>query len=76
MCLVKINCQEETGLVPQHRVNTHNEIAASLIPAREMPTNDFLGHRKETTLGAIDTLNSGLLAYPRNPFIGAGWLIP
>ena len=75
MCLVKIGRQEEAGLIQEHRIDAHDEVAAVVILAGEVPANDIVGDREKTAVGAVVTLDPGLLADAPDPFIGAGRLI-
>ena len=53
MGLVEIGCQEETGLVAQHWVNAHDEIAVLVIAARKVPTDCIVCDGKKAALRAI-----------------------
>ena len=67
MRLVEIGGQEEAGLVLKHRIDAHDEIAAVVISAREMPANHFVGDGKEAAMRAVGALDLGLLAQAREP---------
>ena len=65
MRLVEIGGQEEAGLVPQHRVDAHDEIAAVVILAGKMPANHVVGDGQKTAVRAIGAFDPGLLAHAR-----------
>ena len=71
-CLVKIGCQEETGFIQQHRIDTHDEIAAVTILARKMLANHLIGNGKKLAMLAAPAFDSGFLAHAGDPFVGTG----
>ena len=70
--LVKIDGEEETGLVLKHGINASNEPFAGVIKSREMPADHLVGQRQKLSKLALRALNSRLLADTTNPFIAAG----
>ena len=42
--LVKVNRQEETRFIQQHRVNPDEEITATVIPTGKVPPNHFISY--------------------------------
>ena len=74
--LVKVNRQEETRFVQQHRVYPGDKIAATVIPTRKMPPNHFISNGQKLSIPARSTLDPRLLAEPRHPFIPTSRRIP
>ena len=75
MLLVQIHGQEEAGFVPEHRIDTHDEGAAIIIPAGKMPANHLMSDWEKTTMGTFGTLDPGLFAKDPNPLIGTRGLV-
>jgi len=74
-CFVKIGGQEETGLIPKHRIDAHHEFPALVVLATEVPTNYFVGYGKKTLVRTFRALDSRFLANSPDPLIAASWRI-
>ena len=53
MGLVEIGRQEEAGLVLEHGVDAHDEIAAGVVLAGEVPANHVVGDGQEAAIRAL-----------------------
>ena len=65
MRLVEIGRQEEAGFVRQHRIDAHDEIAAVVVLAGQMPANHFVGYGQKSPVWTLGALDSGLFAHAR-----------
>src|SRR5882724_6409487 len=74
-CFVKIGGQEETGLIPKHRIDAHHEFPTLVVVTAEMPTNYFVGYAKKTLVRTFGALDSRFLANSPDPLIAASWRI-
>ena len=53
MGLVEIGRQEEAGFVLEHGIDAHDEIAAVVVVARQVPANHLVGDRQEAAVRDI-----------------------
>jgi len=53
MGLVKVGCQEEAGFILEHGIDAHDEIAALVVLARQVPANHVIRNRQEAAV--LDT---------------------
>src|SRR5438093_282480 len=74
-CFVKVGGQEETGLIPKHRIDAHHEFPALVVVTAEMPTNYFVGYAKKPLVRTFGALDSRFLANSPDPLIAASWRI-
>ena len=70
--LVEIDGQEEARLVLKHRIDAGDKRLALGVAARQVPTNHFVSHRKESTVGTVGAFDARLLADASHPLVGAG----
>src|SRR5438034_10044620 len=70
-CFVKVGGQEETGLIPKHRIDAHHEFPALVVVTAEMPTNYFVGYAKKPLVRTFGALDSRFLANSPDPLIAA-----
>ena len=73
--LVEVDREEKALLVKKKGVNTGDEGFTMGDRPGQMPTNDIVGHRKESTVRALGTLDARLLADLWDPLIRARWCI-
>jgi hypothetical protein len=71
ICLVQVDRQEEASFVAEQGIDAHDEFAAVVIVASEMPTNIIIGQRKEPLVLTQCTLDAGLFADALKPFVCA-----
>ena len=74
-CFVKIGGQKETGLIPKHRIDAHDEFPTLVVLAAQVPTNYFVGNGKKVLVRTFGALDSRFLADSPDPLIAAGWRI-
>ena len=60
--LIQIGRQEEAGLIPEHRVNAHDEVAPGVVMAGKMPAYHLIRHGQEMLIRASGAFDPGLLA--------------
>jgi len=68
---VKIGCEEEAGLVLEHRIKTDNELAAKFIVTGKVLSDHIIGDREEALIRAQGTLDPRLFADASYPFVPA-----
>jgi hypothetical protein len=68
--LVEVDCQKPTGLVLQQGVDSR------YMSPEEMVEDDLIRNGQESLMRALTTLDSRLVAYATNPFVGAGGCVP
>src|ERR1700730_17187356 len=54
---IEVDCQEETGLVLQHRIDAHDEILALIVVAGEVPEDCLVRNSEKAltqTIAALD----------------------
>ena len=69
--LVKIDGKEEAGLVLQQRIDARDERLRVGVGSRQVPADDVVGHRKESTVGTLGALDARLLADATYPLVCA-----
>jgi len=69
--LVEVDRQEAAGLVLEQRVDPCDERLPVASHPRQMPPNDFIGHRKKAPMRASRTLDVRLITDSPHPFMGA-----
>jgi hypothetical protein len=77
--LVQIDSQEPAGLIEQHGVKAHREVASGpvlRIHSQEMVPHHLVRDGREVTMSAIIASRSGLLADAVDPFVTTDGLIP
>jgi hypothetical protein len=68
---VEIDSEEEAGLVEEQRIDARDEALIVIVPSRQVPANDVVSDRQETTVRADRALDPWLLADPPHPFVRA-----
>ena len=60
--LVKVDCEEETAFIQQHRIYACNEIGTPSISPGQVPPNYLVCNRQELLMHAVSTVNAWFLA--------------